>query len=84
LLKKYRHSKGCFVFKCEQYDILFIIKKQGRRKVGRAGGALKKLRAMETYEKQINRYQLSLLLFNNNVDLKNNKRNYRKCISIRS
>jgi len=33
---------------------------------------------METYEKQNNRYQLCLLLFNNNVYLKNNKRNYRK------
>jgi len=43
LLKKYRHSKGCFVFKCDQYDILFIIKKQGRRKVGRAGGGTKKV-----------------------------------------
>jgi len=32
---------------------------------------------METYEKQKNRYQLCLLLFNNNVGLKNNKRNYR-------
>jgi len=39
---------------------------------------------METYEKQKNRYQLCLLLFDNNVDLKNNKRNYRKFVSIRS
>jgi len=30
---------------------------------------------MEIYEKQKNRYQLCLLLFNNNVDLKNNKVN---------
>jgi len=29
---------------------------------------------MKTYEKQKNRYQLCLLLFNNNFDLKNNKR----------
>jgi len=39
---------------------------------------------METYEKQKNRYQLCLLLFSNNVDLTNNKRNYRKLILIRS
>ena len=40
---------------------------------------------METYKKQKkNRYQLCLLLFNNNVDLKNNKGNwtYRKFVSI--
>jgi len=30
---------------------------------------------MKTYDKQKNRYQLCLLLFNNYVDLKNNKRN---------
>jgi len=29
---------------------------------------------MKTYEKQKNRYQLCLLLFNNNFDLKSNKR----------
>ena len=57
--------------------------KQGRRNVGRAWGAVKMLRAMETYEKQKNRYQVCLLLFNNNVGLKNNKRNYKKYISIR-
>jgi len=34
-----------------------------------AGGALKQLRAMETY---------ILFLFINNIDLKNNNRNYRK------
>jgi len=45
-------------------------------------GAVKKLRAMEIYEKQKHRYQLCLLLFNN--DLKNNKGNYRKFVSIRS
>jgi len=39
---------------------------------------------MEIYEKQKNRYQLCLLVFNNNVDLKNNKVNYRKFVSIRS
>jgi len=31
---------------------------QGRRSSGRAGGAVIELRAMETYEKQKNRYQL--------------------------
>jgi len=50
--------------------------------VARARGAVKKLRAMKTYEKQKNRYQLCLLLFNNHVGLKNNKRNYKTCISI--
>jgi len=39
---------------------------------------------METFEKQRNRYQLCWLLFNNHVGLKNNKRNHRTCISIRS
>jgi len=40
---------------------------------------------METYEKQKKkRYHLCLLLYNNNVDLKNNKINYRKYIAIRS
>jgi len=53
--------------------------KQGRPNVGRA---IKKLRAMETYEKQKNRYQLCLLLLNNHVGLKNNKRNHRTGISI--
>jgi len=57
---------------------------QGRRNVGRAGGAVQKLRAMETYEKQKNRYQLCLLLLNNSADLKYNKRDYRKFVSIRS
>jgi len=47
-----------------------------------AGEAVKKLRAMEIYEKQKNRYQLCLLLFNNNVVLKNNKVNHRKFVSI--
>jgi len=39
---------------------------------------------MEIYVKLKNCYQLCLLLFNNNVDLKNNKGNYRKFVSIRS
>jgi len=33
---------------------------------------------METYKKQKNRYLLRLFLFINNVDLKNNIRNYKK------
>jgi len=51
---------------------------QRRRGSGRAGGLVKELRAMESYKKQKDRYQLCLLLFINNVDLKNNNRNYRK------
>jgi len=35
---------------------------------------------MEINEEQKNRWQLCLLLFNNNVDLKNNKINYRKFV----
>jgi len=39
---------------------------QGRRNIGRSGGASKKLRAMETFEKpKKNRHQLCFLLFNN-------------------
>ena len=45
---------------------------------GGAGDAVKALSAMETYKKQTNRYQLCLFLFSNNVDLKNNNKNYRK------
>jgi len=51
---------------------------QGRRSSGKAGGAVKMLGAMETYNKQKNRYQLCLFLFINNVDRKNNNINYRK------
>jgi len=51
---------------------------QGRQSSSRAGGAAKMLKAMETYKKQKNRYQLCLFVFINNVDLKNNNRNYRK------
>jgi len=54
----------------------------GEPNVDWAGGAVKKLRAMEIYEKK--RYQLCLLLLNNNVDLKINTGNYRKFVSIRS
>ena len=57
--------------------------KQGRRNSGRAGGALKKLRAMETYKKTKKSLKLCLLLLNNNVDLKSKKINYRKFLSIR-
>ena len=57
---------------------------QGYRNIGRAGEEAKLLRAMETYKKQKNRHQLCLLLLNNIVDLKNNKRDYRKFASIRS
>jgi len=39
-------------------------------------GAVKELRAMETCKEQKNRYQLCLFLRSNNVDLKNNSRNY--------
>jgi len=42
------------------------------------GGAVKQLRAIGTYKKQKNRYQLCLFLFISNVDLKNNNRNYKK------
>jgi len=49
---------------------------------GRAGGAVKHYRAMETYEKQINCYQECLFLFIDNDDLKNNNRNYRKLFWI--
>jgi len=46
-------------------------------------GSVKKMRAMEMDEKQKNLYQICLLLFNHNVDLKNNKANYGKFVSIR-
>jgi len=49
----------------------------GTRDAGAAaGGEKKELRAMETYKKQRNCYQLRLFLFINNVDLKNNNKNY--------
>jgi len=44
---------------------------QERRSSGRAGAAIKEFRAMETFTKQKNRYQLRLFLFINNVDHKN-------------
>jgi len=58
------------------------IRTQKRWNVARARGAVKKLRAMKTYEKPKNRYQLCLLLFNNHVGLKNNKRIYKTCVLI--
>ena len=54
----------------------------GRPSSGRAGVAVKMLRTMETYNKQINRYQLCLFLFINNVDFKTNNINYRKSFCI--
>jgi len=52
------------------------------RDAGTAAGqrAVNELGAMQTYKKQKNCYQLCLFLFSNNVDLKNNFRNYRKTI----
>jgi len=44
-------------------------RKLGRRSSGRAGGTVKKLRAMESYKKY---YHLFLLFFSNNVHIKNN------------
>ena len=52
--------------------------KQGSRNSSKAGGAVKELRAIETWKKQKERYQLCLFLQSNNVDLKKNSRNYRK------
>jgi len=57
---------------------LWCCHQQGRRSSGRAGYAVKELSAMETYKKQKNRYQLCLFVFSNNVDLKNNNKNFRK------
>jgi len=42
------------------------------------GRAVKELWAMETFEKQNNRYQLCLCQVINNVDLKYNNKNHRK------
>jgi len=41
---------------------------QGRRNIGRAGEAVKKLRAMETYKKFL---PMCLFVFSNNINLKN-------------
>jgi len=57
---------------------------QGRRNIGRAGGGSKIVEGNGNLRKTKNRYQLYLLLLNNIVDLKNNKRDYRKFASIRS
>jgi len=56
--------------------------KQEHRNIDR--GDSKKGEGNGNFWKTKNRYQLWLLLFNNNVNLKNNKRDYRKFISIRS
>ena len=82
---------GYTLFVTSQHDVIFAFTNQrfgevcwhnmhiqGRRSSGRAGGAVKMLGAMETYNKQKNRYQLCLFLFINNVDLKKNNINYRK------
>jgi len=79
------------LFVTSQYDNIFMfanqsfgevcwhnIHDQGCRSSGRAGGTVKKFRAMETDKKQKNCYLLCLFLFINNVYLKNNNRNYRK------
>ena len=68
-----------------QYDVVFTfanqcfgkvcwhnMHNQERRSSGR--GSSKKIRAMETYKKQKNRYQLRLFLFINNVDPKDHNR----------
>ena len=81
---------GYTLFLTSQYDVIFTFANQcfgevcwhnmhiqGHCSSGRAGGAVKELRAMETTKKQKNRYQIGLLLFINNVDRKNNNRNYR-------
>jgi len=41
-------------------------------------GAVKELRAMQTYRKQKNRHQLCMFAFSNDVDLENDTRNSRK------
>ena len=84
---------GYTMFVTSQYDVIFTFPNQrfgevcwhnmhiqGRRTSSRAGKAIKLLRAMETYKR--NSYQLCLFLFINNVDLKNNNRNYRKSFWI--
>jgi len=48
---------------------------QGRRNSGRAGEAVKELRAVETYKKSL---PICLFMFSNNVDLKNINTNYIK------
>ena len=83
------------LFVSSQYDVIFTfaiqnsgevcwhnVQIQGRWNSGRAGGTVKELRAMQSYKKQKNHYQLCLFLFISNVDLKNNTRNYRKSFWI--
>ena len=53
-----------------QMHISFTFIQECRRNGG-AGGEVIELKAMETYKKQKNRYQLCLFLFGNKVDIKN-------------
>jgi len=56
---------------------------QGRRNSGRAAGAGKKLRAMETYKKQNNCLRNTVVSVQcNNADLRNNSQNYGKPVRI--
>jgi len=75
------HS-GLVATSCNRFSVLstfkFSTEIQGRGKSGRAGGAIKELKAMEACKKHTNRYQLCLVLRSNNSDLKNNSRTYRK------
>ena len=83
------------LFVTSQHDVIFTFANQrfgevcwhnmhiqGPRSSGSVGRAVKMLRAMETYKKQKNRYHLCLFPFINNVNLKNNNRNYRKSFRI--
>jgi len=80
ILKKYYYNTLTCSISCVTFWILLI--RDTETSVGKGGS--KKLRAMKTYEKQKKSYQLCLLLFNNNVDLKNDRRNCRIFVSIRS
>ena len=77
---------GYTSFVTPQYDIIFTFANTVLAKfvdttcIFRDARAVKELRAMEIYNKQKNRYQLCLFLFINNVDFKNNNRNYRKSL----
>jgi len=60
--------------------VILLLLLHNSRDAGTAAGQWggENLRPMDTYKKQKNHHQLCLLLLNNNVDLKNNKRNCRK------
>jgi len=73
------------LFATSQYDVVFTFANQRfgevfdttcifRNAGAAAGGSVKEFRAMETYKKQKNRYQLRLFLFINNADHKNHNR----------